>query len=500
MKHLKLLIFFLFTTLLTSCYDEGAAPSLENCSSCDFSSTDNGLVDENDPDGDTYGDLIENPFVLTAEENTSTFSIDADGGAYANVRRFLEQDNSLPADGAVRTEELINYFDLDYPFTDNGHPISLNGEVSTCPWADGHQLIRIGIQGKNIPENELPNSNFVFLVDVSGSMGSADKLELLKAGMHRFVDQMDPADHLSIVTYAGRTEVHLSSTSGAEIGTIRNSIDRLDAGGGTNGGAGIILAYEQAEANFIEGGNNRILIGTDGDFNIGITDFDALIELIEEKREGGVFLTVLGVGRGNYNEAVMEQIANKGNGTYEYLDKIAQLEKVFFQETGKFFTVAKDVKVQVAFNENIVEAYRLIGYENRVLNNEDFEDDTEDAGEIGAGQNITALYEIIPVGNIQARSEPSFSIDFRYKLPDADTSIPLQLEVTDQGNSFLEASDYTRFTASVAAFGLLLLDSEYKGTTTYPDIRNWLGTVNLPDPHGWKRELDNLVEVAEGLE
>jgi len=247
------------------------------------------------------GTIVENPFVLTSEENTSTFSIDADGGAYANVRRFLEQDGTLPPPEAVRTEELINYFDLDYPFNNPGHPISLNGEVSGCPWSDTSRLIRIGIEGESIPEQELPFSNFVFLIDVSGSMESDDKLGLIKAGMQRFVDQMRDPDHLSIVTYAASTRVHLRSTSGQNKSAIRQSISQLETGGSTNGGAGINLAYDEAAENFILGGNNRIFLATDGDFNVGITDFDELIDLIETKREGGVFLTSLGVGRSNYS-------------------------------------------------------------------------------------------------------------------------------------------------------------------------------------------------------
>lgn len=491
-RYTYLLFAALFQLGFSSCNDGlyGPANAYYDVASPDFSGT---------AEGDEYGSLVENPFINTADEATSTFSIDADGGSYANVRRFLEQDNQLPADGAVRTEELINYFDLNYPAENAGHPISLNGEVSSCPWAQGHRLVRIGIQGENIPEDALPNSNFVFLIDVSGSMASGDKLELIKTGMHRFVDQMEPEDRLAIVVYASRTEVHLSSSSGRDKNAIRRSIDKLESGGGTNGGAGIVLAYEQAESHFISGGNNRIILATDGDFNVGITSKDQLIELIEEKRASGVFLTVLGVGRGNYNEATMEQLANKGNGTYEYLDKVAQLEKVFFHETGKFYTVAKDVKVQVVFNPELVKAYRLIGYENRVLPNEAFEDDTEDAGEIGAGQNITALYEIIPVADGGARSAPSFTIDFRYKLPAENTSIPLSLSITDEGNTFAQASDYTRFTGSVAAFGLLLLNSEYKGTATYDDILNWLETVQLEDEFGYYRELKVLVAKAKGL-
>ncbi len=493
MTH-RLLLLLALVVQFTSCGYENSAYYLNQEANADFSTD----PDRSEP-GDEYGTIIENPFISTAEEATSTFSIDADGGSYANVRRFLEQDDQLPPAAAVRTEELINYFDLNYPADNPDHPISLNGEVSGCPWAAEHRLVRIGIQGKDIPEAELPPSNFVFLVDVSGSMGAGDKLELLKAGMHRFVDQMEAADHLSVVVYAGRTEVHLASTSGREKDAIRRSINALQPGGGTNGGAGILLAYEQAERHFIPGGNNRILLGTDGDFNIGISDKDELIALIEEKRETGVFLTVLGVGRGNYNEATLEQLANKGNGTYEYLDKLEQLEKVFFHETGKFYTVAKDVKVQVQFNPDLVQAYRLIGYENRVLPNEAFTDDTEDAGEIGAGQNITALYEIIPVPAAATRSTPSFTIDFRYKMPDADTSTPLRLAITDEGKTFFEASDYTRFTGSVAAFGLLLIDSEYKGSATYRDLLTWLRTVTLEDEFGYYRELETLVKKAQDL-
>ncbi|MEM6770825.1 MAG: von Willebrand factor type A domain-containing protein, partial [Bacteroidota bacterium] len=339
--------------------------------------------------GERYAETTENPFVDVAKEAISTFSIDADGGSYANVRRFLQQERMLPPPAAVRTEEFINYFPLNYPFTNQEHPIALNGEISSCPWAEDHRLVRIGIQGKPLATAEIPRSNFVFLVDVSGSMDSRGKLDLLKAGMHRFVDAMSPEDYLSIVTYASRTGVHLKSTSGSDKRAIRVSIDALEAGGGTNGGAGIMLAYEQADKNFIPKGNNRILLGTDGDFNVGLTNHDELISLIENKRKDGVFLTVLGVGSGNYNEATMEQLANKGNGTYEYLDKLAQLEKVFFGERGKFFTVAKDVKVQVEFNPKQVAQYRLIGYENRMLETQDFTDDAKDAGEIGAGQSIT---------------------------------------------------------------------------------------------------------------
>ncbi|MCB0517045.1 MAG: VWA domain-containing protein [Chitinophagales bacterium] len=449
--------------------------------------------------GDTYNEVEENPFVQVAEQPVSTFSIDADGASYANVRRFIQQDNQLPPKGAVRTEELINYFQLDYPYADPTHPIALNGEVSQCPWNTSNKLIRIGIKGKPIPQNELPASNFVFLIDVSGSMGSEDKLELLKNGFKYFVDEMETTDKVAIVTYAGSAGVVLEATSGDNKTKIKNAIDALGSGGSTAGAEGIITAYEIAQQNFIAGGNNRIIIGTDGDFNVGPSSQEELISLIEEKRDFGIFLTVLGVGRGNLNDAALEQIANNGNGTYEYIDNLEQLRKVFIYEYSKFYTVAKDVKVQVEFNSANVEAYRLIGYENRLLNQEDFENDSKDAGEIGANQNITALYEIVPANNPNYKAVPTFTIDFRYKNPDADNSIPLNMEIFDEGNTFTTATDFMKFTAGVAAFSMLITDSQYKGTSSYEEVSNWISAVNLNDAHNFKAEFRNIVEKAKGL-
>lgn len=448
--------------------------------------------------GDQYEQLEENPFIQVTDQPVSTFSIDADGASYANVRRFIEQDNQLPPKGAVRTEELINYFDLDYDYSDPTHPIGLNGEVSQCPWDTSHQLIRIGIKGKPIPAHQLPPSNFVFLIDVSGSMNSPDKLELLKTGFKNFVDELSAVDRVAIVTYAGSPGVALASTPGSDKTTIKNAIDGLGAGGSTNGAGGIISAYEIAEQHFIENGNNRIVMGTDGDFNVGISDRDELVELIEAKRDLGIFLTVLGVGRGNLNDAALEQIANNGNGTYEYIDKVEQLHKVFIYEYSKFYTVAKDVKVQVAFNSANVEAYRLIGYENRLLNQEDFEDDSRDAGEIGADQNITALYEIVPRATPD-RNAPTFTIDFRYKEPRSETSVPLELEIYDQETAFGDATDFMKFTASVASFSMLISDSQYKGNSGYDAIQNWLIPLSLDDPHGFKAEFRQLVERAKQM-
>jgi len=448
--------------------------------------------------GDRYNEIIENPFVKVSDEAVSTFSIDADGASYANIRRFIN-DNTKPPVDAIRTEELINYFQLDYPVPQTEHPISINGEVSQCPWETGHKLIRIGIKGKDIPKNQLPPSNFVLLIDVSGSMSSPDKLDLLKEGFMNLVDEFEVEDRIAIVTYAGTAGVILKATSGKDKEIIKSAIAALGSGGSTAGAAGITTAYEIAQQNFIEGGNNRVILGTDGDFNVGPSSQDELIELIESKRDLGIFLTICGVGRGNLNDAAMEQIANKGNGTYEYIDNIEQANKIFIYEYNKFYTVAKDVKVQVEFNPNMVEAYRLIGYENRLLEKEDFEDDSEDAGEIGAGQNITALYEIIPVNSPYSRMVPTFTIQFRYKNPGEETSIPLTLEIFDVGNKFLSASKQMIFTASVAGFAMLLRDSDYKGSLTYDQVLKWTSETTDFDPHGFRNEFQLMIRKAKNL-
>jgi Ca-activated chloride channel homolog len=447
---------------------------------------------------DQYAEVIENPFVLTVQEPTSTFSIDADGGSYANARRFISA-SQLPPKDAIRTEEFINYFQYDYGEVDGLHPIGLNGEVSACPWAPEHRLVRIGMKGRDIPASALPPSNIVLLIDVSGSMNPSDRLPLLKQGFKLFVDQLTADDRLAIVTYAGQAGVALPSTPGDHKAAIKAAIDQLGSGGSTAGAQGIITAYEIAQQHFIAGGNNRVILGTDGDFNVGPSSREELVSLIESKRELGIFLTVLGVGRGNFNDAMLEQLANKGNGTYEYIDQLEQAKKVFLYEFGKFFTVAKDVKVQVHFNPAIVHAYRLIGYENRKLNTEDFEDDEKDAGEIGAGQTITALYEIVPVQGGTSLTAPAFQIDCRYKRPDEATSIPLTLSITDSGLAFEQASENLRFAAAAASFALLLRDSEYQGNTTFLTIRQWASGANSYDPHGLRHEFLQLVQRASQL-
>lgn len=486
MKKLRLFLLVGVVFVLTSCYQSSANYSYY-------------LEDDAGLEGEQYNEIVENPFVMVADEPTSTFSIDADGGSYSNTRRYIEQYEQLPSANVVRTEEFINFFPFDYPQPSANAPIGLNGEVSDCPWEAGHKLVRIGIQGKDIPRSQQPPANFVLLIDVSGSMNSDDKLELLKTAFNLFVDEMRDDDRLAIVTYAGSDKVALESTPGTDKSKIRKGIKKLSSGGGTNGAKGIITAYEIAEENFIEGGNNRIILGSDGDFNIGISDQEQLIELIEEKRESGVFLSVLGVGTGNLNEGMMEQLANNGNGNFEYLDSEAQAQKVMVDEFSKFYTVAKDVKIQVEFNPQVVEQYRLIGYENRLLENDEFEDDSKDAGEIGANQSITALYELIPVPNINYKDYNTLTIDFRYKDPDANASQALQLEVIDYETPFDQASESQRFAATIAGFALMLRDSDYKGNLTFDGILGWLDNAKSFDPYDYRQELKGLIQKAKSL-
>ena len=468
--------------ILVSCYSEGDSEDGFFAGSVDYIEV---------PTGDNYSEFADNPFIKVSENPTSTFSVDADGASYSNLRRFIFDDNIAPPPAAIRIEEMMNYFDLDYQYIENEHPISIEGEITSCPWNDNNKLIRIGIEGE--PLGETPSSNYVFLIDVSGSMSSEDKLELLKSGFISVLDEMKQDDRIAIVTYAGSAGVVLNSTPVSEKEAIISAISRLGSGGSTAGAEGIITAYEIAEENFIEDGNNRIIIGTDGDFNVGPSSTDELVSLIEEKRESGIYLTVIGVGRGNLNDNGLEQIANNGNGTYEYVDGIPQLKKVFIYDFNKFFTVAKDVKVQVTFNPVNVASYRLIGYENRVLNNEDFEDDDEDAGEIGADQNITALYEIVPASSPNLHSFPTFQFDFRYKRPFETASNLIEVPIYDQSIRFDESSDQMKFVGAIASFGMLLRDSPYKGDASLEDALEWLESSKLRDDHDFKAELHNIM-------
>ncbi len=390
-----------------------------------------------------YDAITENPFLTAKENPLSTFSIDVDAGSYSNVRRFLN-NGELPPAGAVRIEELINYFHYDYPQPVNDDPFSINTEVSACAWSPSHQLVMIGLQGRRIPTENLPASNLVFLIDVSGSMFEPEKLPLVQKSLKMLVDQLREQDRVSLVVYAGNAGLVLPSTPGSEKTKIKNAIDGLEAGGSTAGGAGIQLAYKVASQNFIKNGNNRIILCTDGDFNVGPSSDSELFEIIDKEKKTGVFLTVLGYGMGNYKDAKMEKLADKGNGNHAYIDNEMEAKKVLVNEFGgTLFTIAKDVKLQIEFNPYKVQSYRLIGYENRMLNKEDFNNDNKDAGELGSGHTVTAIYEVIPVGvkdefsqkvdplkyqkqekgYLKNTTNELMTIKFRYKKPDGDTSM-----------------------------------------------------------------------------
>ncbi|UFH56425.1 VWA domain-containing protein [Spirosoma sp. KNUC1025] len=450
-----------------------------------------------------YNTIVENPFVDVSKEATSTFSIDADGASYANVRRFL-RSNTKPVSDAIRTEELVNYFPFNYPDPTDGRPIAVDGEVSTCPWDATHKLIRIGVKGQSIAKENLLPSNIVLLIDVSGSMGDPDKLALLKEALPSFVDNLRPQDKVAIVTYAGQAGVSLDATSGSEKSKIKAAISQLGAGGSTAGAQGIMTAYDIAEKNYVQGGNNRVILMTDGDFNVGPGSQKELVDLIISKRDKGIFLTTIGVGTGNLNDGMMEQVADKGNGNYEYIDNLKQAQKVFVEEFSKFYTVAQDVKIQLTFNPEQVKAYRLIGYENRLLNKEDFTDDKKDAGEINAGQTITALYEIVPApapapDPVSRPTAPTFTINFRYKQPTATSSLTVDLQIFDTNLDFRLASENMRFAAAVASYGLLLRNSAYKGSATYEQVREWASAARRYDPYGYRQEFLQLIDKAKSL-
>lgn len=437
-----------------------------------------------------YKDYEENPFIKVADQSISTFSVDADGGSYANMRRFLYLGQTPPK-ASVRIEEYINYFTFDYKEPASGENVSLESEISKCPWNSEHYLIRLGMKGMTIPISELPNSNYVLLIDVSGSMNSPDKLGILKTGFKTLIDNLRDQDRIAIVTYAGEAGVLLESTYGDEKDKIKSAIDKLGAGGSTAGAAGITTAYEIAQKNFIANGNNRIILGTDGDFNVGPSSTDDLVKLIEEKRESGIYLTVLGVGEGNLNDHMMEQIANKGNGNYEYVDNAKQIQKVFTQEISKFYTIAKDSKIQVTFNQNMVESYRLIGYENRKLNNEDFENDSTDAGEIGASQTITALYEVVLLDVFNKEKYAQF--DFRYKKPNETQSRLIKFDINMIPKEINSSSENMKFVVSIAGLGLLMKQSEYKGTLTKQMVLDLGKDAITFDPNGYRKEFIELV-------
>ncbi|ADQ80424.1 von Willebrand factor type A [Paludibacter propionicigenes WB4] len=473
------------------------------------------------PDAEEYGSYKENRFLSAKEQALSTFSLDVDAASYGNMRRMINMGQKPPKD-AIRVEELINYFSYDYPKPTGKDPVSINTETSICPWDATHRLVKIGVKAREIPSENLPASNFVFLLDVSGSMDVPNKLELVKSSIKLLTNNLRKTDRVAIVVYAGAAGVVLESTEGTDKQKIMEAVDGLHAGGSTAGGAGIQLAYKIAEKNFIENGNNRIVLCTDGDFNVGVSSNNELESLIESKRKTGVYLTVLGYGMGNYKDNKLQILAEKGNGNHAYIDNIQEANKVLVNEFGStMYTVAKDVKIQVEFNPAQVNAYRLIGYESRLLNKEDFNDDTKDAGELGSGHTVTALYEIIPAGvkntyggvdnlkyqtnnnttnNVQPNnSSELLTVKLRYKFPNSDSSNKMEVPVLMSDINKKPSSDF-KFIMAVSMFGQLLRESDFKGNSSYDKVIELANNGIGNDTHGYRREFVRLVESVNQLD
>ncbi|MEH2045339.1 YfbK domain-containing protein [Nostoc sp.] len=477
--------------------------------------TDNRFNTEN------YNRIEDNPFHRVSNDPLSTFSIDVDTASYSNVRQFITQ-GELPPKDAVRIEELINYFTYNYPQPKGERPFSVTTEVAAAPWNPQHKLVQVGLQGKRLESKTLPPSNLVFLIDVSGSMDDPNKLPLVQQSLKLLVNKLRPEDRVSLVVYAGNAGLVLPATPGSQKSTILAAIDRLEAGGSTAGGQGIELAYKIAKQSFLKSGNNRVILATDGDFNVGVSSDGDLTRLIEQKRDQGIFLTVLGFGTGNYKDGKMEQLADKGNGNYAYIDTLLEAKKVLVNDLrGTLFTIAKDVKIQVEFNPAKVQAYRLIGYENRLLQNQDFNDDKKDAGDIGAGHSVTALYEIIPTGTksdvklpeidplryqrsgetvSDAAGNELMQVKLRYKLPQDSTSQLITQTIQDDDlRTDQIPSTNLRFAAAVATFGMVLRDSEYKGDASYDLVMKLATQGKGEDQEGYRGEFIRLVEQSRGL-
>jgi Ca-activated chloride channel family protein len=480
-----------------------------------------------DFDTATYDRVEENPFLPAASNPLSTFSIDVDTASYSNVRRFINS-GSLPPKDAVRVEEMINYFSYDYREPEGDKPFSIDLDATACPWDASHRLLRIGLKGREVANEKRPASNLVFLLDVSGSMTPAERLPLVKQAMRLLVEKLSEKDRVAIVIYAGGSGLALTSTSGSEKEKILRALEDLKAGGSTNGAEGIELAYKVAADNFIKGGVNRVILATDGDFNIGVTNQGDLIRLIEEKAKGGVFLSVLGVGTDNLKDSTMQKLADKGNGNYAYLDSVDEARKVLVQQiNGTLMTIAKDVKIQVEFNPARVASYRLIGYEKRMLRKEDFNNDKIDAGEIGAGHTVTALYEVVPAGagatdpaasvppvdslkyqssnpsaaaKMDSTASPEMvTVKLRHKKPEGDTSELIERSFTDNGSKFENAAPDLKFAAAVAEFGMLLRDSQYKGKATMGAVIEWAQEGKGRDTAGYRAGFIELARKAQTL-
>ncbi len=481
-------------------------------------STGYALYSDEGSNTEAYNAVNENGYKNAQLNPLSTFSVDVDAASYSNVRRYITQGNKPPVD-AVRVEEFINYFDYDYPDPADEHPFSITAEIGDCPWNANNKLVHIGLQAERLKTKDLPANNLVFLLDVSGSMSAENKLPLLKKSFRLLVDELRAEDKVAIVVYAGAAGVVLESTSISKENKIKilESLDNLQAGGSTAGGQGIQLAYKVAADNFIKDGNNRVILATDGDFNVGMSSDGEMQRLIEEKRNSGIYLTCLGFGMGNYKDSKLEVLADKGNGNYAYIDNLLEAKKVLVTEMGgTLLTLAKDVKIQVEFNPSIVESYRLVGYENRLLNAEDFNNDKVDAGEIGAGHSVTALYEIVLKGQGTAPSvdplryqdnDPAegalsnemLTVKFRYKKPESDTSILIEKNLANSITGWSDLSKDYKFSAAVASYGMLLRNSEYRGTATYDQVITWANEGKGSDNNGYRSEFIRLVEVTKSL-
>ena len=474
---------------------------------------------------EAYDRIVDNPFIEVRQNPLATFSIDVDTASYANVRRFLNQ-NMLPPKDSVRIEEMINYFSYNYASPTGVHPFAVRAEVASAPWRPEHRLVRIALKGRELDRERRPPTNLVFLIDVSGSMNEPNKLPLVKSGLRLLVDRLGENDRVAMVVYAGNSGLVLGPTRGDRKEVILRAIDRLEAGGSTNGASGIELAYNTAINSFVRGGSNRVILATDGDFNVGVTNQGDLTRLIEEKARSGVFLSVLGFGVSNYKDSTLEKLADRGNGNYAYIDTLNEARKVLVEQMGAtLVTIAKDVKIQVEFNPAKVTAYRLIGYENRILQAQDFNDDTKDAGEIGAGHTVTALFEVVPAGVAfeqpdvdplryqtprpargaaggapTASSNELLNVKIRYKAPDSDTSTPFEVPLADRGAAFESASEDFRFAAAVAEFGMILRDSPHKGSGTFDSVRRIADRARGSDPSGYRSEFIELVARARALQ
>ncbi|RLD67595.1 MAG: hypothetical protein DRI84_02000 [Bacteroidetes bacterium] len=478
---------------------------------------DNIVVSTSYNNTESYDSIEENGYKSVLDHPLSTFSVDVDKASYSNTRRYLN-NNQMPPKDAVRIEELINYFHYDYSIPKGNQPFSINLEAAVCPWNSEHQIIQIGLKAKELSTEEIPPTNLVFLLDVSGSMSSHNKLPLLKKSLKILIDKLRPQDRVAIVVYAGAAGCVLKSTSGAKKEKIYDAIKRLQSGGSTAGGAGIQLAYKIAKENYIKNGNNRVILATDGDFNVGVSDNMSLVKMIEKKRDDGVYLTILGFGMGNYKDGKMEQISNAGNGNYAYIDNILEAEKMFSTELwGTLYTIAKDVKIQIEFNPAKIKSYRLIGYENRMLAAEDFNDDKKDAGEIGLGHCVTAIYEVVLVNSGESivsnqkidtlkyqtteliASDELLTVKFRYKEPKGKESKLISQSIYLKDIEIDQISNNLLLSSSVAEFGLLLRDSKHKGSASYSQVLKRAKEASKYDPYGYRSEFIKLVKISKLL-